>query len=66
MKREKLEAEISKWWNERYKKKPNYQFEKYSGHYITNNGFIELAEYFYNLGIQHTLKVINNCKTDEF
>lgn len=64
MKREKLEAEISKWWNERYKK-PGYEFEKHSGHYITNNGFIELAEYFYNLGIQHTLKIINNCKTDE-
>jgi len=42
-----LEAEIERWWNDRYAKlKKDYKFDSTSGHYIDNEGIIDLARHF--------------------
>jgi len=48
---EDLEAEIERWWNERYAKlKKDYKFAEMSGHYIDNEGIIDLARHFAEWG----------------
>ena len=49
---EDLEAEVERWWNERYAKlKKDYKFDSTSGHYLDNEGIIDLARHFYELGL---------------
>jgi hypothetical protein len=46
-----LEAEIERWWNERYAKlKKDYKFDSTSGHYIDNETIIDLARHFAEWG----------------
>ena len=42
-----FEAEIERWWNERYAKlKKDYKFAQMSGHYLDNETIIDLASHF--------------------
>jgi len=42
-----LEAEIERWWNDRYAKlKKEYKFDSTSGHYLDNEAIIDLARHF--------------------
>lgn len=52
-----LEAEIGRWWNERYAKvDKNYKFDSTSGHYLDNEGIIDLARHFAGWGTKHLKK----------
>ena len=49
-----LEAEIERWWNERYAKlKKEYRFDSTSGHYLDNETIIDLARHFVEWGAEH-------------
>jgi len=48
-----LEAEIERWWNERYANlKKDYKFDSMSGHYLDNEGIIALARHFAEWGVK--------------
>lgn len=47
-----IEKEVINWWNAHYGDiKKNYTFEGYTGHYLENFTLIEIAKYFYELGL---------------
>lgn len=49
-----LEAEVERWWNERYAKlKKDYKFDSTSGHYFDNETIIELVRHFAEWGAVH-------------
>ena len=49
-----IRSEVSNWWNNNnyhhYKK--DYTFEGYPGHYFDNSTIVNLAQYFYELGLK--------------
>lgn len=45
-----IEKEVIDWWNSHYSSKA-YTFEGYTGHYLENSTVIEIAKYFYELGL---------------
>ena len=46
-------SEVSNWWNSHYTGvKQGYTFEGYSGHYMENSTIVNLAQYFYGLGLK--------------
>ena len=46
-----LEKEVIDWWNAHYSSKA-YTFEGYTGHYVENSTLIEIAKYFFELGLK--------------
>lgn len=49
-----LEEKVSEWWKKKYKEVDrHYLFGNYSGHYMTNNSILQLAKYFYELGLKN-------------
>jgi len=52
-----IRSEVSNWWNSHYAGvKQGYTFEGYSGHYMDNSTIVNLAQYFYELGIKSQTK----------
>lgn len=48
-----IRSEVSNWWNSHYAGvKQGYTFEGYSGHYMDNSTIVNLAQYFYGLGLK--------------
>lgn len=48
-----IRSEVSNWWNSHYAGvKQGYTFEGYSGHYMDNSTIVNLAQYFYELGLK--------------
>lgn len=50
-----LEKEIIDWWNTHYSEK-DYTFEGHAGHYLENSTVIEIAKYFFELGLKAAQK----------
>lgn len=46
-----LEKEIIDWWNTHYSEK-DYTFEGHAGHYLENSTVIDIAKYFFELGLK--------------
>ena len=46
-----IEKEVIDWWNAHYSSKA-YTFEGYTGHYVENSTLIEIAKYFFELGLK--------------
>ena len=46
-----IEKEVMDWRNNHYSRK-DYTFEKYNGHYLENSTVIEIAKYFFELGLK--------------
>ena len=51
IKRVDIEKEVIDWWNAHYSSKA-YTFEGYAGHYVENSTLIEIAKYFFELGLK--------------
>lgn len=52
-----IRSEVSNWWNSHYAGvKQGYTFEGYSGHYLDNSTIVNLAQYFYELGMAESNK----------
>lgn len=46
-----LERELMDWWNTHYSEK-DYTFEGHTGHYLENSTVIDIAKYFFELGLK--------------
>ena len=46
-----LEKELIDWWNTHYSEK-DYTFEGHAGHYLENSTVIDIAKYFFELGLK--------------
>ena len=61
-----LEAEIKRWWDERYAKlKKDYKFDSMSGHYLTNEGFIDFARHIVTWHSKRVAAYIRECLEPE-
>lgn len=46
-----LEKELIDWWNTHYSER-GYTFERHGGHYLENSTVIDIAKYFFELGLK--------------